>query len=108
MGRESRRRTTTPAVATPAVAAPVVTTLESAAYWKLRATIGDVDRAAVEVEKANARLRELISARTALLGEAVPGVDLNFLSHVDWDDRTCQLTLYGVVERTGLSTGAVT
>lgn len=56
-------------------------------YWKLRASIGDVERAQAVVQQAQASLQQHIVRRQGLLQSAAgEGVDINFVVHMDWHD----------------------
>lgn len=74
-------------------------TLKTEDYWKLRAVIGDVERAQVVVQQAQAQLQQHLERRQTLLKAAAgDGIDLNFLSHIDWHDDTCVIILHRVMK----------
>ncbi len=82
MGREARIK--------PKVATPLECVLSPEAYWKLRASIGDVERAQLIVQQAQESLQKHLVRRQELLQAAAgAGVDINFISSVDWRDDDC-------------------
>lgn len=74
--------------------APIVRVLDPAQYWRLRAVIGDVDRARAAVGEAQQRLMQIVQAQVPLLqAVAGDGVDITVLTALDWNDDTCEITL---------------
>lgn len=70
---------------------------EPVTYWKLRATIGDVERGVAQINQLQEQLKTLAAARTALLQEIVEDdADVNFVTAVTWDDAKLEVTLTGV------------
>lgn len=74
---------------------------DAVTYWKLRATIGDVERCLVQVNQLQEQLKGLAAARTELLREiAGPETDVNFVTAVTWDDAKREVTLTGAMRAT--------
>ncbi len=49
-------------------------------------------------QQAQKQLQEHIAKRQALLQQAAgPGIDMNFVSHIDWKDETFALTFHRAV-----------
>lgn len=68
--------------------------LSSVDYWRLRAVIGDVDRARAELERAQHKMQSAVNAQAPVIQQAAgEGVDIAFLTKIDWNDETLEIVL---------------
>lgn len=72
--------------------------LSSVDYWRLRAVIGDVDRARAELERAQQKMQVAVNTQAPVIQQAAgEGVDIAFLTKIDWNDETLEIVLTRVL-----------